>query len=219
MLELKAISYKIGKRVLLRDVSYVFGDEEFVAITGPNGAGKSTLLQIIMGIRQPSSGEIYWNGQNITKLSITERAKLGLAYAFQQAILFKGLTVKDLLQIAATSNETFLIDQRTDYAQLLQTVGLDPESYLDREINDSLSGGELKRIEIASAFARNAALTMFDEPEAGIDLWSFDKLIQLFRRRTGEATIVVSHQERILKIADKVLKLENGELTEVTELC
>ena len=219
MLELKAISYKIGKRVLLRDVSYVFGDEEFVAITGPNGAGKSTLLQIIMGIRQPSSGEIYWNGQNITKLSITERAKLGLAYAFQQAILFKGLTIKDLLQIAATGNETFLIDQRTDYAQLLQTVGLDPESYLDREINDSLSGGELKRIEIASAFARNAALTMFDEPEAGIDLWSFDKLIQLFRRRTGEATIVVSHQERILKIADKVLKLENGELTEVTELC
>ena len=219
MLELKAISYKIGKRILLRDVSYVFGDEEFVAITGPNGAGKSTLLQIIMGIRQPSGGEIYWNGHNITKLSITERAKLGLAYAFQQAILFKGLTVKDLLQIAATSNETFLIDQRTDYAQLLQTVGLDPESYLDREINDSLSGGELKRIEIASAFARNAALTMFDEPEAGIDLWSFDKLIQLFRRHTGKATIVVSHQERILKIADKVLKLENGELTEVTELC
>ena len=219
MLELKAISYKIGKRVLLRDVSYVFGDEEFVAITGPNGAGKSTLLQIIMGIRQPSSGEIYWNGQNITKLSITERAKLGLAYAFQQAILFKGLTIKDLLQIAATGNETFLIDQRTDYAQLLQTVGLDPESYLDREINDSLSGGELKRIEIASAFARNAALTMFDEPEAGIDLWSFDKLIQLFRQHTGKATIVVSHQERILKIADKVLKLENGELTEVTELC
>ena len=219
MLELKAISYKIGKRVLLRDVSYVFGDEEFVAITGPNGAGKSTLLQIIMGIRQPSSGEIYWNGQNITKLSITERSKLGLAYAFQQAILFKGLTVKDLLQIAATSNETFLIDRQTNYAQFLQMVGLDPESYLDREINDSLSGGELKRIEIASAFARNAALTMFDEPEAGIDLWSFDKLIQLFRRRTGEATIVVSHQERILKIADKVLKLENGELTEVAELC
>lgn len=219
MLELKAISYKIGKRVLLRDVSYVFGDEDFVAITGPNGAGKSTLLQIIMGIRQPSSGEIYWNGQNITKLSITERSKLGLAYAFQQAILFKGLTVKDLLQIAATSNETFLIDRQTNYAQFLQMVGLDPESYLDREINDSLSGGELKRIEIASAFARNAALTMFDEPEAGIDLWSFDKLIQLFRRRTGEATIVVSHQERILKIADKVLKLENGELTEVAELC
>lgn len=219
MLELKAVSYKIGKRELLRDVSYVFNDEEFIAITGPNGAGKSTLLQIIMGIRQPSSGEIYWNGQNISKLSITERAKSGLAYAFQQAILFKGLTVKDLLQIAATGNETFLLDRQTNYAQLLQMVGLDPESYLDREINDSLSGGELKRIEIASAFARNATLTMFDEPEAGIDLWSFDKLIRLFRKRTGKATIVVSHQERILKIADKVLKLENGELSEVTELC
>ncbi len=219
MLELKGVSYKIGKRELLRDVSYVFGDDEFVAITGPNGAGKSTLLQIIMGIRQVSSGEIYFNGRNITKLSITERAKMGLAYAFQQAILFKGLTVKDLLQIAATGNETFLLDKQTDYAQLLQMVGLDPASYLEREINDSLSGGELKRIEIASAFACNATLTMFDEPEAGIDLWSFDKLIQLFKKRAGKATIVISHQERILKIADKVLKLADGKLVEARTLC
>lgn len=218
MLELRNICYKIGRREILHNVSFCVGSKEFVAITGPNGSGKSTLLQIIMGIRQPSSGNIIFNGKDISKISITDRAKIGLAYSFQQPVLFKGLTVKDILQISATGNETFLVDNDTDYGELLRAVGLSPEEYLGREINDSLSGGELKRIEIASAFARNAKLTLFDEPEAGIDLWSFDKLIKLFRNRPDKAIIVISHQKRILDVADRVLKLENGRVGEVTKL-
>lgn len=218
MLELRNICYKIGRREILHNVSFCVGPKEFVAITGPNGSGKSTLLQIIMGIRQPSSGNIIFNGKDISKISITDRAKIGLAYSFQQPVLFKGLTVKDILQISATGNETFLVDNDTNYDELLRAVGLSPEEYLGREINDSLSGGELKRIEIASAFARNAKLTLFDEPEAGIDLWSFDKLIKLFKNRPDKAIIVISHQKRILDVADRVLKLENGRVGEVTKL-
>lgn len=218
MLELKNICYKIGRREILHNISFCVDSKEFVAITGPNGSGKSTLLQIIMGIRQPSSGKIIFNNKDISKISITDRAKIGLAYSFQQPILFKGLTVKDILQISATGNETFLVDNDTNYDELLRAIGLSPEEYLGREINDSLSGGELKRIEIASAFARNAKLTLFDEPEAGIDLWSFDKLIKLFRNRPDKAIIVISHQKRILDVADRVLKLENGRISEVTKL-
>ncbi len=218
MLELRNICYKIGRREILHNISFCVDSKEFVAITGPNGSGKSTLLQIIIGIRQPSSGKVFFNGKDISKNSITDRAKIGLAYSFQQPVLFKGLTVKDILQISATGNETFLVDNNTNYAELLRAVGLIPEEYLGREINDSLSGGELKRIEIASAFARNAELTLFDEPEAGIDLWSFDKLIKLFRNRPDKAIIVISHQKRILDVADRILKLEDGRVSEATKL-
>ena len=168
-----------------------------------------------MGLNKPTDGQILFEGQDITTKNITERARLGIAYAFQQPPYLKGLTVKDLLQISATSHETFIEDTETDYKQLIETVGLD-ESYLDREINNTLSGGELKRIEIASALARNAKLTIFDEPEAGIDLWSFEKLTNIFKKYRQKAPerslIVISHQERLINQADRVIILEKGEV-------
>ncbi len=219
MLQIKNLSFSVGsakKRTnILHDLSFSIKPGEFVIITGPNGGGKSTLAKIIMGLICPTSGQIFYNGSDITNTNITERARLGVSYAFQQPPHFKGLTVKDLLQISATGHETFIEDNETDFKKLVETVGLD-ESYLEREVNNTLSGGELKRIEIASALARKSPLTIFDEPEAGIDIWSFDKLIQIFKKyRTKapeRALIVISHQKRLISQADRAIVLRDGQI-------
>lgn len=210
MLELKKISYQVKSapgRKILDSVSLKVKKGSFIAITGPNGGGKSTLAELIMGIKFPTSGQIRLAGQDITKLSITERAALGIAFSFQQPVRFKGIKVYDLLNIASGE----LISE-TEAAKYLTTVGLNPDQYLLREVNDKLSGGELKRIEIASVLARHAQLMIFDEPEAGIDLWSFHNLTKVFQKlkSDGHTIIVISHQERILKLADKIIILENG---------
>lgn len=213
MLELRNITYEVednqDNKDILRDVSLTI-DEHFVAITGPNGGGKSTLAKIIAGIIKPTSGQILLDGEDITGLDITERAKHGISYAFQQPVHFKGLTVKDLITIAAgrtmTVNET---------CEILSEVGLCAREYIDREINGSLSGGELKRIEIAMITARGTKLSIFDEPEAGIDLWSFNSLIRVFEKMRDEiqgTILIISHQERILDIADKIVVIANGQV-------
>ena len=220
MLHLQNITFMVKKgsqqRQIIDDLSLKLAPGELLVVTGPNGSGKSTLAQLIMGIQTPTSGRILLGGEDITEQSITDRAKLGMAYSFQQPVRFKGLTVRDLLQIAATGKETFLEDKQTDYAKLLAQVGLDADEYLDREIDDSLSGGELKRIEIASALARNARLLVFDEPEAGIDIWSFDRLVKVFRKLHQDkerAIIIISHQRRIMEIADRIVILRDGKIT------
>ena len=219
MLQVKNLSFSVGparkRSTILNNLNLNIKPGEFVVITGPNGSGKSTLAKLIMGLEKATDGQIIFNQQNITDEGITERAKLGLAFAFQQPPHFKGLTVKDLLQISATGHETFIEDEETDYKKLIETVGLD-ERYLDREVNNTLSGGELKRIEIASAIARNAKLTIFDEPEAGIDIWSFEKLVQIFKKYRDKAPertlIIISHQQRLIKQADRVIVLEKGQI-------
>lgn len=210
MLELKNLCYTVpdGKEII-RNVSLTV-DDRFVAVTGPNGSGKSTLAKLIAGIYTPTSGQILLDGEDITGLSITERAKLGVSFAFQQPVRFKGLTVKDLISLAAGKNIT--VAQACAY---LSEVGLCAKNYIDRELDASLSGGELKRIEIAMINARGTKLSLFDEPEAGIDLWSFNNLIQVFRsmyERTRGTILIISHQERILDIADKVAVVVNGEI-------
>ena len=213
MLELCNLEFAVKKRQIVGGISLKVRKGEFVVITGPNGSGKSTLAKLIMGIEQPNSGQILFDKQDITKMPITDRAKLGIAYSFQQPLHFKGLTVKDLLQVAATGQETFLKDEKTDYKKLLATVGLG-EEYLNREINNSLSGGELKRIEIASVLARDAKLFVFDEPEAGIDIWSFTRLVKIFEKLRGNHTvIVISHQQRIIDIADRVVIIRDGKIS------
>ena len=203
MLKLIDISYEADGRKILDNVSFELKSGSFLVITGPNGSGKSTMAQILMGIKKPSAGQILFNDQDITSLNVTERAKLGLAFAFQQPVKFKGLTVEELLEIAGDT-------------KILPKVGLDPDNYLERELNSTLSGGELKRIEIATALARKAKLTIFDEPEAGIDLWSFEKLTEAFgelkNKQKDGSVIIISHQERILKIADEILVLEKGKI-------
>ena len=220
MLHLQNITFMVKKgsqqRQIIDDLSLKLAPGELLVVTGPNGSGKSTLAQLIMGIQTPTSGRILLGGEDITEQSITDRAKLGMAYSFQQPVRFKGLTVRDLLQIAATGKETFLEDKQTNYAKLLAQVGLDADEYLGREIDDSLSGGELKRIEIASALARNARLLVFDEPEAGIDIWSFDRLVKVFRKLHQDkerAIILISHQRRIMEIADRIVILRDGKIT------
>ena len=183
-------------------------DGQLLAITGPNGGGKSTLARVIAGIEQPDSGQIIWNGQDITNLNITERAKLGLGYAFQQPVRFKGISVFELLKLAAGGDLT--IAQACDY---LSQVGLCAREYVDRMVDASLSGGELKRIEIATILARRVKLAVFDEPEAGIDLWSFQNLIQVFedlQKNQQQSIVIISHQERLLKIADRIVVIEGG---------
>ncbi len=214
MLELKNISFSAdaenGKKEILKDVSIKF-ENGFIAITGPNGGGKSTLARIIAGIEKPTSGSIYLDGEDITDLSVTERAKKGISFAFQQPVRFKGITVNDLIRLAAGRDIT--ISEACDY---LSQVGLCARDYINREVNASLSGGELKRIEIATVLARGTAVSIFDEPEAGIDLWSFSNLINVFekmRDNLGGTIIIISHQERILNIADKVAVIAAGELT------
>lgn len=213
MLELQHVSYTVEDGVeILKDVSLVI-NERFVAITGPNGGGKSTLAKVIAGIYQPTSGKILFDGVDITNMSITDRAKLGMNYAFQQPVRFKGLRVKDLLALAAGKNANM-----TETCQILSEVGLCARDYMDRELNDSLSGGEMKRIEIAMSLARSAKLSIFDEPEAGIDLWSFQNLIHVFEKmyeQTQGNIMIISHQERILAIADSVIVMNGGRVEKV----
>ena len=211
MLELKNISFsaenETGEKEILKDINLKI-DESFVVITGPNGGGKSTLAKIIAGIITPVSGEILLDGEDITGLSVPDRAKKGISFAFQQPVHFKGLSVYDLIGLAA--GKEIGINEACDY---LSQVGLCARDYINREVNSSLSGGELKRIEIATVLARSSKVTIFDEPEAGIDLWSFGNLIQVFEKMhntLGGTIIIISHQERILNIADKIIVLGGG---------
>ena len=210
MLKLEHISYGVPDRPdILVDVNLEI-DEPFVAITGPNGSGKSTLMKVICGIIKPNSGRIYFNGQDITDWSITDRANLGISYAFQKPVAFKGLKVIDLLTLA--SGRCTTLSEACDY---LSEVGLCARDYIDRELNDSLSGGEMKRIEIAMMLARSTALSLFDEPEAGIDLWSFQSLIQVFEKmneKTNGKILIISHQERILNIANRIIMMQDGKV-------
>lgn len=215
MLELKNISYtvqnELGEKTILKDINLTIG-ERFVAFTGPNGGGKSTLAKVIAGIIKPTSGSIYFNGEDITNLSVTERAHKGISYAFQQPVRFKGLTVRDLINIAA--GKTLKVSDACAY---LSEVGMCARDYIDREVNASLSGGELKRIEIATILARGTSLSVFDEPEAGIDLWSFGNLIKVFEKmhdKTQGNILIISHQERILNIADKIVVIADGTVRE-----
>ena len=210
MLELKNICYEVeDNKEIIRDISLQIEDH-FVAITGPNGGGKSTLAKIIAGIVTPTSGQILLDGEDITGLNITERANKGISFAFQQPVHFKGLTVRDLITIAAGKKLSV-----KEICDILSEVGLCAREYIDREINNSLSGGELKRIEIAMITARGTKLSIFDEPEAGIDLWSFNSLIRVFEKMRDEiqgTILIISHQERILDIAEKIIVIADGQL-------
>ena len=213
MLELKNVSYRVEdnaqEKYILKDVSLTL-DERFVAFTGPNGGGKSTLAKVIAGIIKPTEGRIYLDGEDITELSVTERAQKGISYAFQQPVRFKGITVRDLINIAA--GKTLKVSDACAY---LSEVGMCARDYIDREVNASLSGGELKRIEIATILARATKLSVFDEPEAGIDLWSFGNLIKVFEKmheKTKGNILIISHQERILNIADRIVVIANGQV-------
>ncbi|WP_294449707.1 ABC transporter ATP-binding protein [uncultured Gemmiger sp.] len=213
MLELQHIGFETDdNKEILHDVSLTV-NERFVAVTGPNGGGKSTLAKVIAGIYKPTSGRILFDGQDITNMSITDRANLGISYAFQQPVRFKGLQVKDLLSLAAGKNTSV-----TEACNYLSEVGLCARDYVDREVNASLSGGELKRIEIAMVLARGSKLSVFDEPEAGIDLWSFQNLIRVFEKmyeQTRGSILIISHQERILNIADKIVVVKNGGIDKI----
>ncbi len=212
MLELQHISYETEEsREILHDINLVVQDR-FVAITGPNGGGKSTLAKIIAGIYRPTGGRLLLDGEDITGLSVTERARRGISYAFQQPVRFKGLRVGDLMNLAAGRNADI-----GEVCAYLSEVGLCARDYIDRELDASLSGGELKRIEIAMVLARGTALSVFDEPEAGIDLWSFQNLIRVFEKmyeQTRGSILIISHQERILNIADTIVLLKNGRVAE-----
>lgn len=216
MLELERVSYEVeegsGNIDILSDVSFVVESGSFVVITGPNGGGKSTLAKLIMGVIRPTAGRILLDGRDITSLDITARAQAGIGFAFQQPVRFKGLMVRDLLSLAAGK------DLNTEETCLyLSEVGLCAINYVDRELDASLSGGELKRIEIAMVLARRTPLSIFDEPEAGIDLWSFHNLIRAFQRMrdaTEGAIVIISHQERILDIADRIVVIADGAVAE-----
>ena len=211
MLEFIDVSYSAGGKDILKNVNIKLNDR-FVAITGPNGSGKSTMAKLVAGIIQPTSGKILFDGTDITDMSITDRANMGISFAFQQPVRFKGITVKDLISLA--SGKKTNVSEACAY---LSEVGLCAKDYINREVDGSLSGGELKRIEIAMINARGTKLSVFDEPEAGIDLWSFNNLIKVFENmheRTNGMIIIISHQERILNIADKIVVLANGGVAE-----
>ena len=208
MLELIDICFSRDNKNILKNVNLKIDNNKMVVITGPNGSGKSTLAKIIMGIEKPDSGKIIFDGKDITKKSITERAKAGIGFAFQQPVRFKGLTVKDLIEISAGNSIKVC-----DACDVLADVGLCAQEYLNREVNSGLSGGELKRIEIAMLAAKKSKLTIFDEPEAGIDLWSFNNLISVFEKMHDDikgSIVIISHQERILNIADEIVLITNG---------
>ena len=214
MLEFQNVSYVVLTKEILRDINLKI-DDRFVAITGPNGSGKSTVAKLIAGIIKPTSGRIIFDGTDITDMSITDRARLGVSFAFQQPVRFKGITVRDLISLAAGKDTS--ISEACEY---LSEVGLCAKDYINREVNASLSGGELKRIEIAMINARGTKLSVFDEPEAGIDLWSFQNLIKVFERmyeRTKGTILIISHQERILDIADKIIVIANGTVADYGE--
>lgn len=215
MLELQNLSFQVDdgtaqSKEIIKNINLTLKDHTFTAITGPNGGGKSTLAKLIMGIERPTSGRIVWNGTDITDMNITERAKLGISFAFQQPVRFKGIKVKDLLALSAGGAEKLSTAGACDY---LSKVGLCARDYINRDVDGSLSGGELKRIEIATIIARNTPLSVFDEPEAGIDLWSFNNLIKVFEElheTSDNSLIIISHQERILNIADEIVVIANG---------
>lgn len=216
MLELKNISFQVSddsrEKEILKNVSFVLQENRFTVITGPNGGGKSTLAKIIAGIEKPTSGQIFFNGEDITERSVTERAKMGISYAFQQPVRFKGVTVLDLLRLAVGKKVS-----AADACQYLSEVGLCAKDYINREVNASLSGGEIKRIEIATVIARGTMVSVFDEPEAGIDLWSFQNLIRVFEKMHDKmhgSILVISHQERILRTADEILVIADGEVAD-----
>ena len=213
MLELKNICFERDNKKILDDVNLTIDDDKFVVITGPNGGGKSTLAKVIMGIVKPDSGKIILNGEDITEKTISERANLGIGFAFQQPVKFKGITVGDLMELSVGRKIKF-----SENCDILSSVGLCPKDYIKREINSSLSGGELKRIEIATVVARGTNLSIFDEPEAGIDLWSFNNLIEVFENMHNEikgSIVIISHQERILNIADEIVLVEKGKIKSV----
>lgn len=212
MLEIQNLSYHVegetGGIDILRDISLTVEDKKFIVVTGPNGGGKTSLARAIMGINPASSGRIFWNGEDITDLSVTERARRGISYGFQQPPRFKGMKVRDLLDVAAGKKMS-----HDDACSYLTKVGLCARDYIDRDVDTSLSGGEVKRIEIATVLARKSGLMIFDEPEAGIDLWSFARLTDTFREihDRKEATIlIISHQERIIRLADEIVLVANG---------
>ncbi len=212
MLELKNLSFIVdsensSKKEIIKNINLSIDDRKFVAITGPNGGGKSTLAKLIMGIEKPTGGQILFNGTDITDKSISERAKLGISFAFQQPVRFKGIKVKDLITLAAGDAIT-----TAGACEYLSKVGLCARDYINRDVDASLSGGELKRIEIATIIARNTPLSVFDEPEAGIDLWSFNNLIKVFEEfhEQQKSLIIISHQERILNIADEIIIIADG---------
>ncbi len=213
MLELRNITFNVDDggqdKEIIRDVSLTIPDGRLVVVTGPNGGGKSTLARIIAGIEKPTSGQILMDGEDITEKTITERARMGIGFAFQQPVRFKGIRVLDLIRLAAGKELSVL-----DACKYLSAVGLCARDYIDREINNSLSGGELKRIEIASVLARDAKISVFDEPEAGIDLWSFQNLIDVFKKQHAKikdsSILIISHQERILSIADEIVVISSG---------
>ena len=215
MLTLENISFDVedakGDKGIIKDLSLSIKDGSFVVITGPNGGGKSTLARLIAGIERPTAGKIFFDGEDITEKSVTDRANLGISYAFQQPVRFKGVQVLDLIRLAAKQNLS-----AAEACRYLSKVGLCAKDYISREVNASLSGGELKRIEIATVLARASRLSVFDEPEAGIDLWSFQNLIQVFERmreNTKGSILIISHQERILNIADEIIVIADGQIT------
>ena len=213
MIKLENVSFKKGNKSILKNINLEFMDNKLYAITGPNGSGKSTLAKLIMGIEKPTEGKIYFNDIDITNLSINERAKLKISYAFQQPITFKGITIHDLLKIAIKKE----IDKK-EACEYLSKVGLCAKEYIDREINNTLSGGELKRIEIASILATNPKIAIFDEPEAGIDLWSFQKLTNVFKSLKEEIcgiNIIITHQEKILNMADEIILMNDGRIIDL----
>lgn len=213
MLELQNVSFQVEgehkKKEIIRDMNLKIENKKFIAITGPNGGGKSTLAKLIAGIERPTRGRILFDGKDITDLTITERAREGISFAFQQPVRFKGITVKDLIVLAAGNQKLTTLEA----CEYLSEVGLCARDYINREVDQSLSGGELKRIEIATVIARNTKLSVFDEPEAGIDLWSFQNLIKVFEKMHREkerSIVVISHQERILNIADEIIVIADG---------
>ena len=217
MLQIKNLSFAVsdegsGKEII-KDISLEIPDGKLYVITGPNGGGKSTLAKLVAGIETPTSGQIIFNGEDITGMNVTERANKGIGFAFQQPVKFKGIRVLDLIRLASGKKISV-----TEACRYLSMVGLCAREYINREVNSSLSGGELKRIEIATVIARNSLLTVFDEPEAGIDLWSFSNLIDVFRRQREEiadrSILIISHQERILNIADEIIVLDSGSIVD-----
>ena len=213
MLELKNVCYSVKdeqtgkKQDILKNVNLSFRDGEISVITGPNGSGKSTLIKILMGFEKPTSGRIYFNGENITGISVTERARKGFTIAFQQPVRFKGITVNKLLELACGKKLT-----TEGMCECLSAVGLCARNYIDRSVDGTLSGGELKRIELAAAIAKGGEVFLLDEPEAGIDLWSFEDLVKVFEKLHDKTVIIVSHQQRIMETADKIVLFDNDKL-------